>query len=39
MAAGSGVFKMDIDKARKVFTAFADGFFSLEQGMEFFKSL
>ena len=35
MAVGSGVFKMDIDKDRKVFTAFADGFFSLEQGMEF----
>ncbi len=35
MAAGSGVFQMDIDKVRKVFTAFADGFFSLEQGMEF----
>ncbi|AEY66991.1 hypothetical protein [Clostridium sp. BNL1100] len=32
---GTGVFTMEIDKERKVFTAFAEGFFSMEQGLAF----
>ncbi len=32
---GTGVFSMDIDKVNKVFTVFAEGFFSMEQGIEF----
>ncbi len=32
---GSGVFEMNIDKENKVFTAFAEGFFSMEQGIAF----
>ncbi|EPR13027.1 hypothetical protein [Ruminiclostridium papyrosolvens] len=32
---GTGVFSMDIDKESKVFTAFAEGFFSMEQGIAF----
>lgn len=32
---GSGVFKMDIDKTKKVMVAFAEGFFSMDQGIQF----
>lgn len=33
--ASSGIFKMDVDRDNKVFTAFAEGFFSMEQGKAF----
>ncbi len=32
---GVGVFKMDIDKVKKVMVAFAEGFFSMDQGIQF----
>lgn len=35
MVQGTGVFKMDVDCNNKIFTAFAEGFFSLEQGGNF----
>ncbi|KNY26183.1 hypothetical protein [Pseudobacteroides cellulosolvens] len=35
MLQGTGVFKMDVDRNNKIFTAYAEGFFSLEQGGNF----
>ena len=32
---GNGVFKMEVDSGKKVLIAFAEGFFSMEQGLAF----